>query len=233
MFTRPGRIPLLFSATLTLLGAAAVLAPSGAASAARAFPVTVHAANGAVEIAARPIAIVSLSPTATEMLYAIGAGSQVKAVDLDSDYPPGVPRTQLDGTNPNVEAIASYKPDLVLASDEATSVDTQLRALGITVVSLPPAADLSQEYAQFAELGRLTGHETAARAEVGTIKHQIARIVASVHRAARPRPTTTSSTRRTTRRPRAPSSGSCWPCSACAASRTPPRAPPPTAGTRS
>ena len=186
MFTRPGRIPLLFSATLTLLGAAAVLVPSGAASAARAFPVTVHGANGAVEIAARPTAIVSLSPTATEMLYAIGAGSQVKAVDLDSNYPPGVPRTQLDGTNPNVEAIASYKPDLVLASDEATSVDTQLHALGITVVSLPPAADLSQEYAQFAELGRLTGHETAARAEVGTIKHQIARIVASVHRAARP-----------------------------------------------
>ena len=111
------------------------------------FPVSVHAANGTVRVTSRPTAIVSLSPTATEMLYAIGAGSQVKAVDLNSDYPPGVPRTQLDGNNPNVEAIANYKPDLVVASDEPTSVDSQLGALGIPVVSDPAATNLSQEYA--------------------------------------------------------------------------------------
>jgi len=182
MFTRPRGIPFLSATTVALLSATAALVPAAPASAARAFPVTVHAANGAVKITARPAAIVSLSPTATEMLYAIGAGGQVKAVDLNSDYPPGVPRTQLDGNNPNVEAIAAYKPDLVLASNEATSVDTQLRALGIPVVSVPPATNLSQEYAQFDELGRLTGHETPARAEVSKIKHEIAQIVASVHK---------------------------------------------------
>jgi len=171
---------------LVLLGAVALLVPAAPASAARGFPVTVHAADGTVRIMARPTAIVSLSPTATEMLYAIGAGSQVKAVDLDSDYPPGVPRTQLDGNNPNVEAIAAYKPDLVVASDEAANVDRQLRALGIPVVSEPAAADLSQEYAQFDELGQVTGHEAQARAEVGKIKRQIARIVASVHKPSRP-----------------------------------------------
>jgi len=171
---------------LVLLGAVALLAPAAPASAARAFPVTVHAADGTVRIMARPTAIVSLSPTATEMLYAIGAGSQVKAVDLNSDYPPGVPRTQLDGNNPNVEAIAAYKPDLVVASDEAANVDRQLHALGIPVVSEPAAADLSQEYAQFDELGQVTGHEAQARAEVGKIKRQIARIVASVHKPSRP-----------------------------------------------
>jgi len=171
---------------LTLLGAVALLVPAGPASAAPAFPVTVHAADGTVRITSRPTAIVSLSPTATEMLYAIGAGSQVKAVDLDSDYPPGVPRTQLDGNNPNVEAIAAYKPDLVVASDEATNVDRQLRALGIPVVSEPAAANLSQAYAQFDELGQATGHEPQARAEVGKIKRQIARIVASVHKPSRP-----------------------------------------------
>ena len=143
---------------------------------------TVHAANGTVRVASRPTAIVSLSPTATEMLYAIGAGSQVKAVDLNSDYPPGAPHTQLDGNNPNVEAIATYKPDLVVASDEPTSVDTQLGALGIPVVSDPAAANLSQEYAEFEELGKLTGHEAQARAEVAKIKSEVARIVASVHR---------------------------------------------------
>lgn len=182
MFTRPRGIPFLSAATVALLSATAALVPAVPASAARAFPVTVHAANGTVKITARPAAIVSLSPTATEMLYAIGAGGQVKAVDLNSDYPPGVPRTQLDGNNPNVEAIAAYRPDLVLASNEATSVDTQLRALGIPVVSVPPATNLSQEYAQFDELGRLTGHETPARAEVSKIKHEIAQIVASVHK---------------------------------------------------
>ncbi len=186
MFTRPRGIPLLSAATMALLSAAAVLVPAGPASAARASPVPVHAATRNTTNTARPEAIVSLSPTATEMLYAIGAGSQVKAVDLNSDYPPGVPRTQLDGNNPNVEAIASYKPDLVLASNEATSVDKQLRALGIPVVSVPPAANLSQEYAQFEELGQLTGHETPAHAEVSKIKRQVAQIVASVHKPSRP-----------------------------------------------
>jgi iron complex transport system substrate-binding protein len=181
MFTRYRRRRL---AAPTLLGAGAALALSGVASAS--FPVSVHAANGTVRVTSRPTAIVSLSPTATEMLYAIGAGNQVKAVDLNSDYPPGVPRTQLDGNNPNVEGIANYKPDLVVASNEPTSVDSQLGALGIPVVSDPAATNLSQEYAQFEELGKLTGHEAQARAEVAKIKSQVARIVASVHRPTHP-----------------------------------------------
>jgi iron complex transport system substrate-binding protein len=181
MFTRSRRRRLAASA---LLGTGAALALSGMASAS--FPVSVHAANGTVRVTSRPTAIVSLSPTATEMLYAIGAGSQVKAVDLNSDYPPGVPRTKLDGNTPNVEAIATYRPDLVVASNEPTSVDSQLGALGIAVVSDPAATNLSQEYAQFEELGKLTGHETQARAEVAKIKSRVARIVASVHKPAHP-----------------------------------------------
>ena len=65
-----------------------------------AFPVSVTAVNGTVRVPARPDAIVSLSPTATEMLYAIGAGSQVKAVDSDSNYPPQAPRTKLSTSTP-------------------------------------------------------------------------------------------------------------------------------------
>ena len=180
MFTESRRSCRRLAVPTALLAVAAALALAGTASAS--FPVTVHAANGTVRIASRPTAIVSLSPTATEILYAIGAGSQVKAVDLDSDYPPGAPHTQLDGNNPNVEAIARYKPDLVVASDEPTSVDTQLGALGIPVVSDPAAANLSQEYPQFDELGKLTGHEAQARTEVAKIKSEVARIVASVHK---------------------------------------------------
>ena len=62
-----------------------------------------------------------LSPTATEILFAIGADKQVVAVDDQSNHPAGAPVTDLSGYTPNVEAIASYDPDLVVASyDRAT-----------------------------------------------------------------------------------------------------------------
>ena len=77
------------------------------------FPVTVAADNGDVEITARPERIVSLSGSLTEMLYAVGAGAQVVAVDEHSDFPSGTPVTELSGFSPNVEAIGGYLPDLV------------------------------------------------------------------------------------------------------------------------
>src|SRR5262249_33157731 len=83
---------------------------SPAAGGAGSFPTTVTAANGHIRIGSRPTAIISLSPTSTEMLYAIGAGGQVKAVDSDSDYPPQAPMTKLSGFQPNVEAIVGHKP---------------------------------------------------------------------------------------------------------------------------
>jgi iron complex transport system substrate-binding protein len=150
------------------------------------YPVTIHAANGTVKVPSRPTAIVSLSPTATEMLYAIGAGAQVKAVDEFSDYPKNAPRTQLDGNDPNVEAIATYKPDLVVESGEAPTLAKQLSVLGIPVLDNPPASNLSQEYAQFGELGKATGHSAQAAAEVSKIKGQIDQIVRSVHKRAHP-----------------------------------------------
>jgi iron complex transport system substrate-binding protein len=147
------------------------------------FPVTIHAANGTVRIAARPKAIVSLSPTATEMLYAMGAGDQVRAVDQFSDYPKGTPTTSLDGNSPNVEAVASYRPDLVVVSQDTAGLDKQLKALGITVISDPAAASLNQEYQQFAQLGEATGRAAQAAAQVAGIKARIAQIVRSTPKA--------------------------------------------------
>ncbi|HTZ08365.1 MAG TPA: helical backbone metal receptor [Acidimicrobiales bacterium] len=150
------------------------------------FPVTIHAADGAVAVPHRPRAIVSLSPTATEMLYAIGAGSQVKAVDKYSDYPEGTPMTALDGNSPNVEAIAGYKPDLVVASQDISGLSSQLKAIGIPVLIDPAATDLAQAYSQFDQLGQATGHVTQARREVAGIKSRIAGIVAATPRPAHP-----------------------------------------------
>src|SRR6266496_4890230 len=89
--------------------------------------------------AAAPKRIISLSPTATESLFAIGAGSQVVAVDDQSDFPKRAPHTSLSGYTPNVEAIAGYQPDLVVLSGDANGVVAGLRRLGISVL-LQPAA---------------------------------------------------------------------------------------------
>src|SRR4051794_6067403 len=99
---------------------------------AAAFPVTLKTGNGGVTIPRKPTAIVSLSPTATEMLFAIGAGDQVKAVDKNSDYPADAPHTDLDAYQLNVEAIAQKRPDLVVSSGLTAAQAKQLKTLGIT-----------------------------------------------------------------------------------------------------
>ena len=158
---------------------------SAAASGPGSFPTTVTAANGRVHIGSRPTAIISLSPTSTEMLYAIGAGGQVRAVDSDSDYPPQAPRTKLSGFQPNVEAIVGYKPDLVVVDANAGGLIKSLAAFKIPVLELPAAAKLSDVYAQFDELGRATGHLAQAEQENAKLHSQLARIAAAApHRTA-------------------------------------------------
>jgi iron complex transport system substrate-binding protein len=120
------------------------------------FPVTIRAANGSVTITKKPVRIVSLSPTSTETLYAIGAGRQVIAVDDLSNYPRRAPRTKLSGYQPNVEAIAAYRPDLVVVRSQAGVAE--LEKLRIKVLQLPEAATLAAAYRQINQLGRATGH---------------------------------------------------------------------------
>jgi cobalamin transport system substrate-binding protein len=143
------------------------------------FPVTVTSAAGTVHLASRPDAIVSLSSTTTEMLYAIGAGKQVKAVDSYSDYPASAPITKLSAFQPNAEAIAAYKPDLVIISNDMNGITAKLKALSIPVLDLPAAANVPAVYAEITELGAATGHVAQARAEDARLKADIARIVAS------------------------------------------------------
>lgn len=150
------------------------------------FPVAIAAAGGTVRISHRPTAIISLSPSATEMLYAIGAGSQVKAVDQDSNYPPGVPRTRLSGFTPNVEAIVAYKPDLVVISNDAATLTKRLRAFGIPVLDQPAPTDLGGVYAEFDQLGDATGHVRQAHQQVASLRAKISNIVAAVPHHAKP-----------------------------------------------
>jgi iron complex transport system substrate-binding protein len=148
---------------------------SGTASAsAAAFPVTVKAGNGEVTLKSYPARIVSLSPTTTEDLYAVGAGSQVVAVDQDSDYPAGVPKTSLSGLTPNIEAIAKYNPSLVIASQDSGGLVAGMGKLGIPVVIEPAVASIAAAYAQIEQVGQATGHAAKAATVVTGMQRQIA-----------------------------------------------------------
>jgi iron complex transport system substrate-binding protein len=187
MRVRSRRLPALAAAAVLAAACAACgssQATSGTASpaptgAGGSFPATVAAANGAVHIGSRPTAIISLSPTATEMLYAIGAGRQVRAVDDDSDYPTQAPRTKLSGFEPNVEAIVGYRPDLVVVDGNTGGLIKSLAAFKIPVLELPAAAQLSDVYAQFDELGKATGHLAQAEQEDTKIRSQLRQIAAA------------------------------------------------------
>jgi iron complex transport system substrate-binding protein len=148
-----------------------------AAAAGSAFPVTVTAANGAVTIEAKPARIVSLAPTATEDLYAVGAGPQVVAVDQDSDYPANAPITKLSGLTPNLEAIAKYNPALVIASQNSGGLVSGLTKLGIPVLIEPAVANLAGAYQQIDQIGQATGHLAQAEQTTASMKAQIAATV--------------------------------------------------------
>ncbi|HKB50773.1 MAG TPA: helical backbone metal receptor [Solirubrobacterales bacterium] len=123
-----------------------------------------------------PRRIVSLSPTATEDLFAIGAGDLVVAVDDQSSFPPQAPRTDLSGFQPNVEAIVSHRPDLVVMAGEGTRAAARgLQELGVRVLVQPAARTLSQAYAQIRQLGGITTHSTAAERVVARMRARIAR----------------------------------------------------------
>ncbi len=187
-------VPALAAALVIACAACGSSAPgtiSGSPAAARSasggtFPVTIAAANGTVHIPARPAAIISLAPTLTEMLYAVGAGHQVKAVDMDSSYPPQAPRTKLSGLAPNVEAIVADKPDLVVESGDTGNLTRRLAAFGIPVLELPAPAGLPGVYSELTELGRATGHPVQAATENAAIRRQIGAIVAGLPHHAQP-----------------------------------------------
>ena len=150
-------------------------ASSPAAAAGSAFPVTVTASNGSVTIKAKPVRIVSLGadrhrgPVRGRRRRA-GRGRRPE-LRLSSH---GVPVTKLSGLTPNLEAIARYRPDLVISYQNANGLVAGLGKLGIPVLIEPAAATLADAYAQIDQIGQATGHLTQARRVVATMKAQIA-----------------------------------------------------------
>ncbi|MXZ29286.1 MAG: ABC transporter substrate-binding protein [Acidimicrobiia bacterium] len=138
------------------------------------FPATINSDAGTWTLESQPQRIVSLSPTATEILFAIGAGPQVVAVDNWSTYPAEAPTTDLSGFNPNIEAVTAYEPDLVVISNDANDLVAGLTALDIPVLISPSPADIEGGYGAVETLGVATGHASEAEEIVGWMRAEIA-----------------------------------------------------------
>jgi iron complex transport system substrate-binding protein len=178
--TRIGRLTaalLLLSVTLAVgvialsacgsgsTGSTASSSPSAAASAAG--PITVTDDSGTqVTLDQAATRIVSLAPANTEIAYAIGAGDKMVAGTSYDDYPEeakALPKIG-DFANPNIEKIASYSPDLVLAAGGIQDkLRSKLEALGMKVYVVDPKT-YDGTIATIENVGKLAGTEAAATA---------------------------------------------------------------------
>jgi len=143
---------------------ASVLA-SPAQAAATKYPLTIKFGGYTTKIAKKPTKIISLSPSATEIFYAVGAGSQILAVDNLSNYPANTPMSEISAFEPNVEAILAKKPDLVLLSIDsakAPQIRNALVKLGIPVLMEKAPATLNDVYAENTALGKVTDRADGA-----------------------------------------------------------------------
>ena len=161
------RSAVIFGALLLLASAAALL--SSGCNAVTSVP-----ASGA-----KPARIISLTPSTTEILHGIGAFGRVVAVSDYCTYPPEASKLPRVGgwNNPNMEQIASLRPDLVIFSDaQAQFVKDKLEAAGIKTLAVP-SQTLEDAFTAINMVGRATGDEAAAqrlleqtRASVDTVR---------------------------------------------------------------
>jgi iron complex transport system substrate-binding protein len=141
-------------------------AESAPAEEAAAYPLTVTDASGTeMTLEKAPEKIVSIAPSETEVLFAVGAGAQVVAVDDWSDFPADVAALpRVGGLEANVEAILEQEPDLVVAGwTMSGSTIEELRKLGLTVYAFETKT-LDEAIAHIREMGKIVGHADEAEA---------------------------------------------------------------------
>lgn len=161
--------------------------PAPADDPASAFPAKIELPGmEPVTIPQQPKSIVSLSPTATETLYAIGAGDQVVAVDQHSNFPEQAPRTDLTSFATDAAALSAHDPDLVIMQDNATELAEGLRAIDVPVLLTPSATTLDSAYEQIETIGRATGHTEQARQVTQRMRSEIDEIVRNTPKPPKP-----------------------------------------------
>jgi iron complex transport system substrate-binding protein len=140
--------------------------------------------NRTVKLQGTPQRIVSLAPSNTEILFAVGAGKQVVGRDSFSDYPPEAKSVQDIGGSMgkyDTEAIVALHPDLVLAGEINTpELVNSLQQLGLTVYYLPNPTTLEAMYANLETVGQLTGHASQAVTLVNSLQQRVAAVDAKI-----------------------------------------------------
>ena len=150
------------------------------------FPVTLESADGRqLTLTAPPQHMVVLSPGHVEILFAIGAGDQVIAVEQNTNYPPEAAaiESKLSGFEPSVEAIAESEPDLVILSFAPDGFLEQMDNLGIPTYLDDIDTKITTVEGVFdsiAELGWATGHATEAHQIISELTARVANVVYNV-----------------------------------------------------
>jgi iron complex transport system substrate-binding protein len=137
-----------------------------------------------VSLAAPAQRVISLAPSNTEILYAVGAGDQVAGRDMFSDYPAAAQSVQDIGGSMgeyDLEAITALGPDLVLAGGiNPPELVSSLEALGLTVYFLPNPTTLEEMFANLETVAALTGHSADAAALVESLRARVAAVDARI-----------------------------------------------------
>ena len=120
-----------------------------------------------------PKRIISLSPSITEILFEIGSGNQVIAVDNLSNYPNEAPISDISAYDPNVEAISLLNPDLVILSYNIKNLKTALKKIGIETIYLPAPLNFEDILDQIDYLGQKTGNEDKAKKLISKMKSKM------------------------------------------------------------
>ena len=131
--------------------------------------------------------IVSMAPSATETLFAIGAGAQVVGRDSFSNYPDSV-KTLADvggsSGNYSYEAITALHPDLVIAAEINTADQVKaLENLGLTVYYVANPANFSDLFTEMVTLGKLTGHEAEAQSAADALSKRVEAVKSTIAKA--------------------------------------------------
>jgi len=145
------------------------------------LPVSVAGSDGRTLTLEEPAGrIVSLSATHTEMLYAVGAESQIAATDLTSNYPEEAESTvKVDAFNFSIEEIAALDPDLVVLAFDFQGEIEALERVGIPSLLLEPAATLEEAYDQILKVGTVTGHQEEAERLIDEMSGEVESILGS------------------------------------------------------
>lgn len=157
-----------------------------ATSASAGFPVTItDSANRQVTIPAPPQRIVVLAPSQVEVLFALGVGDRVVAVEKNTDFPPEAAKLKKIAAypSPNLEEVTALNPDLVVVSFTPESQKVpEMERLGLRVIFLAAPSTVNGVFEQIEKLGKATGRQAQAQDMVANMKKGIEAITSKLAR---------------------------------------------------